>query len=320
MAGRRRSGARRAAHRNGVELFGDLPFMVDGDSADVWARQDQFRLDASVGVPPDAFSATGQDWGMPPYRWDVIAGEHFALAARARRGAAPSCTTATGSIISSASIAPTPGRKGGGEPLFTPPDEPTQTTLGERMLAIFRERGLEIIAEDLGTVPDFVRASLARSGRARVPRLPLGTPLARRGQTVPRSSGLSRRVGRHFRHARHRADGRLVGQHVDRRAAARSSRSRRCGAPPPEPTSPSAPFNPAVRDALLEALFASGSNILLLPVTDVFGWPERINEPATTGADNWTYRLPWPVDRLGEIPDAVERQTSLARWARESGR
>src|SRR5690348_8316248 len=74
---------------NGVSLFGDLPFMVDGDSADVWARQQQFRLDASVGVPPDAFSADGQDWGMPLYRWDVIAADDYRwLRERARRSAA----------------------------------------------------------------------------------------------------------------------------------------------------------------------------------------------------------------------------------------
>ena len=76
------------ADLHGVQLFGDLPFMVDGDSADVWARQDQFRLDASVGVPPDAFSATGQDWGMPVYRWDVIGAQDFRwLRERARRSA-----------------------------------------------------------------------------------------------------------------------------------------------------------------------------------------------------------------------------------------
>src|SRR5688572_7800850 len=57
-----------------VALFGDLPFMVSSDSADVWARQDEFRMDASVGVPPDAFSETGQDWGLPGYQWDVLAG------------------------------------------------------------------------------------------------------------------------------------------------------------------------------------------------------------------------------------------------------
>ena len=43
----------------GVELAGDIPFMVAPDSADVWARRQDFRLDARVGVPPDAFSATG---------------------------------------------------------------------------------------------------------------------------------------------------------------------------------------------------------------------------------------------------------------------
>ena len=61
----------------------------------------------------------------------------------------------------------------------------------------------------------------------------------------------------------------------------------------------SAPYNPAVRDVLLETLFASASNLLLLPMIDVFGWTDRINEPATIGGDNWTYRLPWPSDRTG---------------------
>ena len=69
IAGDQWGSARDAA--GDVQLFGDLPFMVSGDSADVWARQDEFRLDASVGVPPDAFSETGQDWGLPVYRWDV---------------------------------------------------------------------------------------------------------------------------------------------------------------------------------------------------------------------------------------------------------
>src|SRR5439155_3255293 len=55
IAGTQWKAARARTH--GVELFGDLPFMVDGDSADVWSRQQQFRLDVSVGAPPDAFSA-----------------------------------------------------------------------------------------------------------------------------------------------------------------------------------------------------------------------------------------------------------------------
>ena len=80
------SEARRAC--GGVELFGDLPFMVDMDSADVWARQACFDLDRSVGVPPDAFSATGQDWGMPSYNWQAMASDDFGwLRDRARRSA-----------------------------------------------------------------------------------------------------------------------------------------------------------------------------------------------------------------------------------------
>ena len=72
-----------------LRIFGDLPFMNSADSPDVWARQREFRFDATIGVPPDAFSETGQDWGLPPWRWDVMAETGFAwMRARARRYAA----------------------------------------------------------------------------------------------------------------------------------------------------------------------------------------------------------------------------------------
>src|SRR5262245_44847046 len=58
----------------GVEILGDFPFMVTIDSADVWSRQGEFILDASVGTPPDAFSETGQEWGLPPYKWQDARG------------------------------------------------------------------------------------------------------------------------------------------------------------------------------------------------------------------------------------------------------
>ena len=62
----------------GVALIGDLPIFVAHDSADVWAHRELFHLDAQgaptviAGVPPDYFSATGQRWGNPLYRWDVL--------------------------------------------------------------------------------------------------------------------------------------------------------------------------------------------------------------------------------------------------------
>jgi 4-alpha-glucanotransferase len=72
----------------------------------------------------------------------------------------------------------------------------------------------------------------------------------------------------------------------------------------------------SVRDALIETLNASGSDQLILPIQDVFGWRERINQPATVNRSNWTWRLPWPVDRLSEEPEAVAAAARLREWTR----
>ena len=70
---------RRRAHENGIQIFGDLPIYVAHDSADVWAHPELFHLDEAgnpsvvAGVPPDYFSETGQRWGNPIYRWDLMA-------------------------------------------------------------------------------------------------------------------------------------------------------------------------------------------------------------------------------------------------------
>ena len=75
---------RDAARARGVRLIGDVPIFVDAASADVVANQDLFRLDkngkptAVTGVPPDCFSALGQRWGHPHYRWDSHKREKFA--------------------------------------------------------------------------------------------------------------------------------------------------------------------------------------------------------------------------------------------------
>jgi len=66
-------------HDRGIQIIGDIPIYVAHDSAEVWAHQHLFYLDnrgtplVVAGVPPDYFSATGQRWGNPIYRWDVLA-------------------------------------------------------------------------------------------------------------------------------------------------------------------------------------------------------------------------------------------------------
>jgi 4-alpha-glucanotransferase len=79
------------------------------------------------------------------------------------------------------------------------------------------------------------------------------------------------------------------------------------------------PFDGLVRDVLLEALFASGSSMTLNVIQDVFGWRDRINEPSTVNEINWTFRLPWPCDRMDGTP-AAERQAALRGWAEKYDR
>ncbi|MEP7295075.1 MAG: 4-alpha-glucanotransferase [Burkholderiales bacterium] len=72
------------AKARGVAIMGDLPIFVAHHSADCWARPDLYELDADyqpavvAGVPPDAFTAEGQRWGNPLYRWDRMAADDYA--------------------------------------------------------------------------------------------------------------------------------------------------------------------------------------------------------------------------------------------------
>lgn len=69
---------RRYCAERAIRIVGDLAIFVNYDSADVWTRPDLFRLNGELqpevvsGVPPDFFSTTGQRWGNPLYRWDVM--------------------------------------------------------------------------------------------------------------------------------------------------------------------------------------------------------------------------------------------------------
>jgi 4-alpha-glucanotransferase len=71
-------GLKRYCNQKGIQIIGDIPIYVSDDSADVWMNPELFKLDERkkpvvvAGVPPDYFSKTGQRWGNPIYRWDVL--------------------------------------------------------------------------------------------------------------------------------------------------------------------------------------------------------------------------------------------------------
>jgi len=341
--------ARSAAH--GIRVFGDLPFGVAADSADVWANQDLFSFDATIGAPPDAFSDDGQNWRLPMYRWAVIAAREYEwFTGRARRIAELFDGYRIDHVVGlfRTWVFPIDGRPAG----FVPADPGDQLNQGQAVLRALIIAGAEIVAEDLGTIPDFVRATLRSLNIPgyRVLRWERewdtpGMPFRNPSDYPARSLATS---GTHDTET-------LAAWWNLAAAAERTAALVAIGATPAEsdsasgsaargsvhaargatPAGPSGPFGPAVRellsdpsaavgpvvrDLLLEALYASGSDLLVLPIQDVFGWTDRINVPGVIDDLNWTWKLPWAVDHLAAQPAAVERATTLRAWGASYGR
>lgn len=308
--------ARRAARP--VAIFGDFPFLVAGDSADVWTRQDEFLLDATVGAPPDAFSESGQDWGLPPCDWTVTAarGDEW-IRQRVRRTAALFDGYRIDHLVGFYRTYVRPRQR---VPYFMPGAESDQLAQGERLMQIFRASAARVTVEDLGHVPPFIRASLARQGLA--------------GYRVMRWERYWDRPGQPFR------DPALypvvsvatTGTHdTDPLAEWWESLSfdeRASIATLPTVSSLASPthaltrpiLDEQIRDVILETMYAAASDLLILPIQDLFGWRVRINEPGTVSDDNWTFKLPWPADRLDSEPEPLACAERLRRWAKRHGR
>ena len=301
---------RREANEQGVKVVGDLPFMVAEDSADVWGLQHLFRFDATVGVPPDAYSKDGQDWGLPVPRWEEMhaQGDPW-LRQRAARAAELYDAFRVDHVVGLYRTYARPIDKS--PAFFVPAAEPAQRAQGERILSLLGEQAV-VLAEDLGTVPDFVRASLLET---RVP----GTKVLRweNDQGVPRdvtefpTASLA-----------------VTGTHDTESLFAwweelpTWEREQQLTQPPlarlrgPTQTR----FTPQTRSALLELAYQSASDSLLTPITDALGWRDRMNTPGTVGTHNWTFRLPWKLDELSTAPEMVAAARELAALAERYGR
>ncbi len=298
-----------------IRVFGDLPFMVSGDSPDVWTRKQEFMLDATVGVPPDAFSDTGQDWGLPPWRWAAMQDTGFQwMRGRARRTAALFDGVRIDHLVGLYRVYIRPVDEVQPK-VFAPPDERTQSLLGAKLLGIYLASGVEVIAEDLGTVPDFVRWSMARIGvpgfkvmrweRAyQEPDQPLVDPANYPEVSVALS-------GTHDTEA-------MAQWWAEASPSLKASLLRICHLTPGDRVD--RPFVPEVRDAVLRTLLASASRYVMLPIQDVFGWDARVNTPATVSDANWTWRVPVLMDTWRDSPEWVERAAALTGWSRESRR
>jgi 4-alpha-glucanotransferase len=283
-----------------LRVFGDLPFMISADSPDVWARQGEFRFDATIGVPPDAFSDTGQDWGLPPWRMDVMKEWGFSwMRNRARRYAALYDGYRIDHLVGLYRMYVRPIDKTRAA-FFDPAAETEQLQLGEALVQVLRggdtilkldDDGPEVFAEDLGSIPPFVRESMARLGLPGLKVLRWERHWDREGHppidpvTFPSASVAT--TGTHD---------------IEPLAATPEGHSEE------------------QRAAIMQSLLSAGSALTLIPVQDVFGWIDRINTPAVVDDMNWTWRLPWPVEAWMHEDETLARADRLKSLTRSHNR
>ena len=306
---------RAACAERGVALLGDVPIFVAHDSADVWQHRELFHLDARgeptviAGVPPDYFSATGQRWGNPLYRWKRIAETGYAWwVARMKKALTRFDAVRLDHFIGFARYWEIPAaeptamkgvwRKGPGRPLF----DAIRAELGD----------LPLVAEDLGDVTTSVRRL----------RRELGLPGI---LLVQFAFGTDPQAPRFVPHAHTRKSVVYTGTHDNdttlgwffdpggegsTRTVEEAERERRAvldylgrnGAEAEE-----------IHWDVLRLVWSSVAATAIAPMQDVLGLgtEARMNRPGTTGGRNWRWRMP-------ELPGAAMER--LARMTRTYGR
>lgn len=300
---------RKKAHARGIALCGDEPFIVGQDSADAWANPCLLRRDFRLGAPPDDFSATGQDWGLPYFDFAAMEKEENAwLRARARKAASYYDVRRVDHAVGY--FRQWLKEPGAGQGRFLPPHEPDQAALGERCFRLLSE-GAGIIAEDLGVIPPFVRTTLTRLGIPgyRVLRWEKDAGEYRNPHAFPELSLVT--TGTHDTETA-RAWWEALGE------AGRESVGKAYPEFAEQPVCDE--FTPGIHKALVAAAQNARSRICVVPWQDVFAENERVNLPGSAGDANWSYRVAWPSAELTSNVAAKQGATFLAELTKAAGR
>ncbi len=319
LAHRQWSDARGKANARGVLLGGDIAFSPARDSAEVWANQELFDFERTVGAPPDAFNPEGQRWGLPAPRWERMRADGFALhrhrAAHARELFDFIRVDHVVGLYRTFSFGGVAGDRGA----FFPADEPAQRAQGEAVLhAIIDEaRATSVIAEDLGVIPDFVRVSLAALGIPgykvmRWEKVNEGTAAE---AFIPPADYPALSLATTGTH-----DTDTLAQWWETASTGERERMLRVLDLAPVGSRESRTDFERMRDRMLAALYASPSRMVLIPIQDLFGWRERINLPGTVAPANWSWRLPLAIEEMTWDPEIGSRIAALRSLAKESGR
>ena len=302
----------------GAYIGGDLAFSPGRDSDVVWAHQEDFDLTRTIGTPPDAFSETGQRWGLPMPNWSAMRADGFEIwRSRVRHARTLYDSVRIDHVVGlyrtfsfGSDDIEVPGA-------FTPEDDDEQRAQGEAVIRAIKEEApeMQFIAEDLGTVPPWVRKSLTELG---VP----GYKVMQweREWDTPEENFISPAKYRALSVA-------TTGTHdtealtlwwrelpieerkkfIDALGLTRRVNLR-------------APLGMPVLNEILRVLYAAPSILTVLPIQDLFGWCARINKPGIVSESNWTYRLPIPFERIATSHAMQSRGRDVRQIAIESKR
>ena len=270
---------KRYANSKGIRIVGDLPIFVAYDSADLWANPHLFHLDEKLkptkvaGVPPDYFSPTGQLWGNPLYRWDVMAADGYRWwLARLRQALRTADIIRLDHFRGFAAYWEVPagettavsGRwvKGPGEEFF----RAAEAALGE----------LPIIAEDLGLITPDVHALREKFGLPGMAVLQFAFTTDWRNAYLPHNHrpNLVVYTGTHDNET-------TVGWFGSRRREERRKVEAYLG-----------PTDEPINWALIRMAYRSVARMAIVPLQDVLGLGNeaRMNAPGRLGG-NWAWRF-----------------------------
>jgi len=311
--------ARARMRELGVELMGDLPFVVCTESADVWSHASQFQLNLSLGAPPDAYSADGQDWGLPPYDWLAMEADDLAwIRARTRHASHLYDRFRLDHVVGFFRqwVKNQKGAEGQTQRgRFDPEGGDAQGARGRRVLGaileeLTGERGVtppRALAEDLGVIPPFVRDVLRELGLPGYRVLPWEKNedgRFRDPKAFPKDSIVS--------YSTHDTAP-IVSWWDELPAHDREQLAARAGF--------SLSADERTRTlALLADLYGAASGLALTLAQELLGLPERINTPATVGGHNWSWRLPRPIEDLEADPAVQARFEAVRALVASSGR
>ena len=332
------------AEEKDVKLMGDIPIGVSYSSADVFFEPQWFDLTLSGGSPPetvfkdDAFACQwGQNWGVPLYRWDVLARDDYGWwRRRIEKLTDVFHIFRIDHILGFYRIYSFPWRPeknqdflglteaeaqkitGGPLPGFSPQADDTvehraaNLADGDRYLKVVQDAAGagEVVGEDLGCVPDYVRPHLEKLGIAGFKVChweARGEGIAVKGSEYPECAFAT--------YATHDHDpipalwntlvGMLGGMEHDGAMRGLALLSDFAGLPKGKTWNSYAKYGPVVKWALFGALLKSNADYAAVMITDLIDSSKRINIPGTVGGENWRYRLPWKLD---EMPKSLKTE------------